>query len=439
MELAKYERLLNQPRNWGAKTFNNLKERYGAHDEIKRIPLAPKKLVRRALVDNPIISGPLDGSKVLQELSESEQCDFFCRYPKCQHLILRDWDFISDNVLRAISITMGDSLVEIDLSGSMVDVNHFEILLGRVQKLRILRISGCPRVNGYCMRILAFTSHKTLQELHADNCQLFKLDPLLWLAGCVGVNSQKLNRIISLNLARCPLEDRALIGISTGLFHIKYLNLERCEDISDVGVCPLIKSSKALEVINLAECTLLTSKSVSAIGKYCKNMVSCNLNRCFRVTDIGVKTVAKNCHKLQALNVAGIKTVSEDTLCVLALNCPGILILNATGCEDITPNGMTALISGLPYVEHAKTYFGFKPIDEHVDKRLSAQLAMNREFAAGIITHNFHRIIEKCQIKHEYEIERIDKAVRMIQRCLKSYMYRIKFYYIYLNRLKNVQ
>lgn len=450
-ELARAERELNKPINWGQRTFYNLLERYGTpepsfslnktktlnnkNNNRKTIPtLAPPKRVQEALEKNPTISGPLNGSEVLNELTEIEQCDFFSRFPECEILILQNWITISDNVLRAISITMGEGLVEIDVSGSHIKNSHFEILLSRVKRLKVLKVSNCPYVDGACMMTLATTSHKTLTELYADQCAMFHLEPLLWLAGCVGINSQKLDRIKILDLARCPLEDRALTGVASSLHLIKMLNLEQCVDITDVGVCAIAAASPKLTVINLAGCLKITTKSANALAKHCKALVSINLNRCINVHDNGISAIANCCTKLQALNIAGLKSLSEGTLCALALNCPGLLMLNITGCEEITISGLRQLISGLKYVEEAQTYLGFKPIDEHVDKKLSDQLFMIKDQAATIIGRNIHAMTNRIKTKKEYELARIDNAARVLQRALGSYRLRLKFYYIWKNK-----
>jgi len=127
----------------------------------------------------------LDGSEVVKSMSEEEQCNFFLRHSECVILHVKEWQILTDKVLRCISLSMCENLLELDLSRSSVSVSHFEILLPRMKKLRVLRLSNCPKVDGHCMDLLTRICYSSLHEIYVNNCVQFRAEPLLWIAGTV--------------------------------------------------------------------------------------------------------------------------------------------------------------------------------------------------------------------------------------------------------------
>ena len=128
MELFRQDYELRLGPNWGKIIFDRLKEREEEINLTSNSPKVRSKKVQALLENYPVIYGPLDASNILSTLTEDDQCDFFERFRQCEILVLRSWTFLSDKVLRCISLTMGETLTDVDFSGSAVDVGHFEIL-----------------------------------------------------------------------------------------------------------------------------------------------------------------------------------------------------------------------------------------------------------------------------------------------------------------------
>ena len=81
-----------------------------------------------------------------------------------------------------------------------------------------------------------------------------------------------------------------------------------------------------------------------------------------------------------------MRLLTESTLAEICLKCPTILMLNITGCGLISLKGLRAAVQGLQYVEVGETFFGFKPIEAHVEKKLSHNLELVVDTAARRIT-----------------------------------------------------
>lgn len=429
MELARQEAKSRKGKNYGQEQFRNLKRRENEPPQER----PPKPAVFDHLQLQPTVTGPLDATRAMAELTEEEQCEFFTHYPKCKSLIMRRWDKISDNVLRCISFTMGECLEEIDFSFSQVRPIHLEILMPRMRKVRTVKVSGCPHVNGTCMNILARLASNTLEELQADQCPLFSSEPLLWMTGSIGFNAPKLTRIVALDLSLCPLEDKGLAAVATCCFKIRFLNLNECGLISDLSLVPLVAANPELRLVSLRNVNKITNKVLLALGATCHELVSLNLFRCANVSNKGLDAL-KGCPNLQCLNLSGLNRLDEKPLVTITNNCRGLSMLNVTGISAITVNGLNSLILGMDKVMLAKSYVGFKPVDGHVEKRLEGHLAMIKDQALTHIKTEKKKERLKREMKERHLREYTVKAADTIKRTMYAYKLRMGFWRMWQER-----
>lgn len=432
MELHREEYKLRAPPNWGEMIYRNLKER--DREILEKGAKPPRPNILKMVLAQPGMAGPLDGTRALETLSEDEQCSFFAQYPNCKSLILQRWETLSEKVLRCISITMGETLEELDLSYSHVRYMHLDILCARVARLKVLRLSACPRLDGACMAVFAKLAQKTITEVYVDRCPLFTSEPLAYLAGCLGFNPPKLYKLRALDLGECPLEDAALVNVSSCCKLLRFLNLNQCITVTDVGVIAMVRANPHLKLINLASVTSVTNKCAVAIGTSCPDLASLNLSKCVNITNVGVLAVASGCPKLQALNLSGLIKIDEQPLLPLITGCLGLLMLNVNGCECITTKGVQAIVAGKQYIELAVTYLGFRPIDDHVERKLSGHLVMLRDQAEKEVRDNEKRIEreEKERIRMRNELE--FRSCVLIQQYMWRYKCRMGMYRLWQER-----
>ena len=413
---------------WGVKTYQNIKKKEDDIKAGKSVTLAPRKTVREFLEAHLVITGPLDATNALFELSIEDQCSFFSSFPRCETLLLRSWKSIAQKTLRCISMTMGERLLELDLSYSNADVETLEILLVHLTRIQTLKFSHCSNIDGLAMATLAKLNGNTVKELVVDHCVHFKSEPLLALSGQIGVVGSGLRRLEVLDLGFSPVQDRGLLGIGKGCSKLKFLNLQNCSDVTDTGVIEVVKSNPQLQLLCLFGCSLLTDKSAKIIGKYCSSsLTSLNLSLCARITNTGISSIANGCSELQNANFSGILKLTEENLVELATNCQGLLMLNVTGCEEITPNGLKALIRGLKYVEAGSSFVGFKPKDKHVEQKINDYMSFLHNQAICIIRDGFDkRQWQKLAFAHEVA-DRLEEAALQIQQSYRSYRHRMFF------------
>lgn len=376
-ELARYERELNKPPNWGEITYKNLKQRELEKGSIlNQTQAPPRSTVRAALEAHATVTGPLDASDVLDTLSEEDILDFFARYPAVRNLILQNWLTISNNVLRCISVTFGEHLIEVDLSNAHFKPPNLEVLFVRSTSLATLKMNNCSTLDTPCTQVIVNLLHKTLVDLYVNSCPHYHTEPLMWIGGVVATGANTLKKLKTLDLGECPVTDRGLLAIAEGCKRLSFLNLHNCTEITDASVAEVAANNPKLKLLNCSGCVKITSKSACAIGRNCPELTSLNLSRCLLITDKGIKTIAHGCRNLQAVNLAGLKKISEESMFALGDLCKGLLTLNLTGCERITINGLNAMCAGLDYVEKGVSFMGFRPVDEHIEKKLADHLAM---------------------------------------------------------------
>jgi hypothetical protein len=435
MTLCRQEYEMRRPKNWGKITYEAIQRRT---EELKSSKiLAPKPSVQAALENNPVITGKLDLSGVFVTLSESEQCQFLSQYTKCESISLTGWTSISGKVLRSISICMGESLTSVDLSNSYLEAIELEILMAHSSKIKIMKLNNCPNLDSSCMQVIAKLASTTVTELDVSNCQLFRIEPLLCIGGCVGVDTHSLYRLVSLNLAGCPVQDVGLNGIAHGCKKLRYLNLEDCSDLTDNSIITVTQACKNLQLLNLCGLQKLTNKSVRSIAKHCPKLYSLNLMKIASVTDDAMQELARGCPKLQALNLVGLQHLTEMTMYEVSQHCPGILMLNMSGCPNITVNGLKAVVQGLKYVQMSHSFVGFLPIDTHIEQKLTNHVHHIRDSAIEHIATGLKQRAKKKAMKEKHVDKIRNRAASTIQAYMFRYCRRMRFYALWRQRVRN--
>jgi hypothetical protein len=114
----------------------------------------------------------------------------------------------------------------------------------------------------------------------------------------------------------------------------------------------------------------------TALAQNSPRLTSLNIAKLLKVGNRGIAAIGQNCPHLQALNMAGLRQVTEVALLHLAEGCRGLLMLNVTGCDHISVSGIKALVTGLGYIEMGLSFVGFKPVDDHIEKKLAGNMNM---------------------------------------------------------------
>jgi F-box/leucine-rich repeat protein 2/20 len=232
---------------------------------------------------------------VLQYCTGYSYAGVFSLLSKCQcvqHLDLHNADFLNDQNIVTLSLFLAD-LVSINLSQCWQLTNSALFALVR----------NCPSLSNIKME------QTRIGENIAENSNSsmnFVLNPelkYLYLAH----NSL--------------LKDESLLMFASILTNLQLLDLSNCNDISEEGICQILRRCCKIRHLNLSQCNVvklhilnfevpklevlnLSYETLHAISKNCHGLLQLLLKRCNNVTKKGVKHVVENCTQLREINLA---------------------------------------------------------------------------------------------------------------------------------------
>ena len=377
-------------------------------------------LSRRMLIDQLEVEN-VDLRDYVDQLSLPALWDVARYNPATKALNLSGWNGVSEVGIRALSLCMGDSLEVISLAGSPLTDSMIGVLVARLFSAQAINLSGCKYVSDVGLRELALGTRKTITSLNLARCGKVTEDGLAWLAGTAGAPPRPCSLLSSLNLQACPrVRDEGLVALGTGCTALQFVNLRECAMVTDAGVAGLAKGCRSLSVLNLYGCVAVGNGGLRAVGACCPLLKSLNVSRCVEVGDAGVRAVGEGCTGLQCLNLAGCSRVSERGVCFVAFHCKSLQYLNVSGCEEVTQRGLRELLHGLPYVELAHSYFGFKPRPDAVHDKLRAQQKTIEDAAAMRIQCAYRGAMVRRELRRLRRAARERAAATLVQRRYKG-------------------
>lgn len=399
------------------------------------------------LAANEIQLTTLNASDFISNLSNEMLCRYFSEQSNYQRLILQNWNDISLVVFRSISFSFGENLIEVDLSNSLVNSKHLEVLFLRANQIETIVLINCRNIESTAMQVIVKLCYNTLKDLYLSNCEQIKKEQLFYLSGSVGFSSQKLKYLKLIDLSETSLVDDGLLAIAMGCSRLEYINLNNCLDLTDKSLIMLAKQCKKLKLLYISNCPLLTDKTLLALGQYSSALTSINISKNLNISDEGIHSLVTGkkskkigmsddvndisllgCKLLEAIVLVGCINITEHGIFKLAKHCSGVLMLNVDGCPEITSNGLDALVQGIPCVEKAISFLGFNPIDDyHIKKLEYERLKADKLERVLKETKEKNQIIQEQQ-RHQELCNKQDIAVLCITRYIRSYCCRIRFY-----------
>jgi hypothetical protein len=138
------------------------------------------------------------------------------------------------------------------------------------------------------------------------------------------------------------LTDQGLRAVSS-LASLTFLDLSRCQDVTDEGVRAVVSSCTALKTLNLSYCRNVTDEGVRAVSSL-PALTFLDLAGS-KVTDEGVRA-ASSLPALTFLDL-GFTMVTDEGVRAVASSCTALTALDLRCCRAVTDVGVRAL-SSLP-------------------------------------------------------------------------------------------
>ncbi|TMW55704.1 hypothetical protein Poli38472_010586 [Pythium oligandrum] len=226
----------------------------------------------------------------------------------------------------------------------------------------------------------------------------------------------------------------------------------------------LTSGATAASLLKLNFCsTNICDAGVSMIAVSCPNLQYINLSKCQRVTDVAVEALAWCCHRLQALIFSGTKAITDRGIIACAMMRLPLLVVDLCGNTNISDGGLQALCTTCQHIQELRLK-GCDRLSPKVIRACNASLpftktqlspSLQQRLAVGggnataILTPLSHRHIQllrtlvtqyekacilQARVRHWKEKEasirylarrrmlRQTRAARKIQKCARSFL-----------------
>lgn len=274
-----------------------------------------------------------------------------------------------------------------------------------------------PQLSNKGVQSIASGCRHTLRSLDLSHCQLLSEEALFWVAGQVGHAQPPCARLERLSVAGCGgMRDRGVAALGRGCHRLRHLHCAGCPRLTGDGVAAMAPGTPHLQLLSLGGNGRVGDSAPCALGAHCHDLRSLDLTRCPRVSDGALHALADGCPRLERLLLVGCRNITEAGVCVVARACANMQVLNTSGCEGVTDDGLLEMMAGLPFVEPANSYAGFRPKTDAVPAKLSAQMRAIRTAAALRLQALYRGHLARRLAHHLRAVRSLAPHVCVIQR-----------------------
>ncbi|KZV33831.1 F-box/LRR-repeat protein 3 [Dorcoceras hygrometricum] len=275
-------------------------------------------------------------------------------------------------------------------------------LLSKFPNTTSLDLSACPCVDD------AFVIH----SLSISSGWTYRISRLN-LSRCVGLRSPGLEMLVrccrsleSVDVSySCGLGDLEAAALS-GAMGLKELNLDKCLNVSDVGLAKIAIGCPKLERLSLKWCFEITDIGVEFLSKKCDELRNLDISF-LKVTRESLRWISRM-EKLEVLQIVGCGLVDDVGLHYLGKGCPSLQVLDISRCDKLSSSALVSVIESQHQLSqlHASYCFVDLPVlhqfkDLKNLKRLNIGAALVSDFKLKIIGENCLSLAEiglgKCR------------------------------------------
>ena len=173
----------------------------------------------------------------------------------------------------------------------------------------------------------------------------------LLLGGSPGVDDECVGRLSALcgltdlRLARCPISDRALVGLDR-CRNLRHLNVNGCERLGNAAVAA-VSSCRELVELRMSGCQHLTDVAWTHVAPL-TGLGALSVSGSVALSDSGAEMLGKFQH-LREFRARGCSRFGDGAARALS-RCRRLRVLDAAGWNGLTHRGLAA-IAGLPELE----------------------------------------------------------------------------------------
>ncbi|XP_025827453.1 F-box/LRR-repeat protein 3-like isoform X3 [Panicum hallii] len=221
-------------------------------------------------------------------------------------------------------------LTSLDLSYTMITKESFLAIM-KLPNLQVLPLVGCIGIDDDALGSLDKECSKSLQVLNMSHCQNVT---------DVGVSSmvKSTPNLLELDLSYCCPQVTPSMGRSLQtITKLRILKLEGCKFMAD-GLKAIGSSCVSIRDI--------TDVSVAAITSSCTSLISLRMESCSHVSSGALQLIGKNCSHLEELDLTD-SDLDDEGLKALA-GCSNLSSLKIGICLRISDEGLTHIGKSCP-------------------------------------------------------------------------------------------
>ncbi|KAL7120070.1 hypothetical protein ACP275_02G100300 [Erythranthe tilingii] len=235
-------------------------------------------------------------------------------------------------------------------------------LLFKLPRINSIDLSVCPRIDDSAVSSLLLINPNTAQ---------------IWT-----------HRIKRLTLSRCSgLRFNGLSMLMKSCVNIESVDVSYCSGFGDLEAAALSLASGLKELI-LDKCLNMSDVGLAKIAVGCPKLEKLSLRWCFDITDIGVQLLSNKCallkhldisylkvsseslrwiggmRRLEILHMVGCGSVDDNGLHYIGKGCPSLKVLDISRCERLSSSALVSVIKGHNYnLLHISASYCFSELD----------------------------------------------------------------------------
>ncbi|CAN1200427.1 F-box/LRR-repeat protein 3 [Linum perenne] len=207
-------------------------------------------------------------------------------------------------------------------------------LLRTFANVEELDLSVCPRVDDGTLTLLLDRPPWNLTGLNLSRANGMSFKGLALIASAC----PKLERLdVSYN---CRLGDREAAAISC-IVSLKELKMDKCLEVSDVGLVKIAVGCHKLETLSLKWCIEISDLGLNLLCVKCCNLKALDISY-LKVTNESIRSIA-SLSKLEGLTMVGCPLVNDSGLGFLSRSY-SLKEIDISRCEGVSSSGLVSII-----------------------------------------------------------------------------------------------
>ena len=269
--------------------------------------------------------------------------------PQLEELNISDCRSLTPFAITSITSAC-PNLHHLSLSGiDRVNSQCIGMIIQHCRQLRALDLSWCHHLTSPDVKQIFRECHQ-LEKFSLAGCTL--VDDSIFegmdeytclyyvdLTKCERLTDQGIGQLISSSphLAHLVVSDCRLLTdcFLTHLANKDHLNLEVDNEFYEIDNPTIEKLNDRLEILELARCQLVTDQGLEILTRQCPYLRRLDLEDCIHVTDASLKHFGNRWSRLESIILSCCDKVTDNGLKVLIRGCPRLKQIEIDGCSQI--------------------------------------------------------------------------------------------------------